>query len=325
MNNKLLFALLPLLGLVSCSQDGFFSGDEDRLAGEPKAIVLSGGFGEVGGSVTPGTRASVDGTSALTLYFARRDRNTSNGSWPSYGTTALPATRAAGANNQSISFSTTQYYPMEKLYGNTSSTSYNETRFIGWYPQATSFSGNVVKIAVNGTNDILLSNEVTGSYTSQFTGSNNRLAFSHLLAKVSVQVKAADAQAPTMWGQVTGIKVKNQPTSCDITLPTTGAAAVNWTGSTASLSLEGMSAKTLNTSGYQSCGTALIKPTADKNLTLEVTTSKGGVRDVTVSLGSGTFSAGTAYTVSLDFKSAIISPSAGISEWVAGSNPSVDL
>ena len=324
MNKKIIYALFSLLGFASCSQESSLPVDSNLLPGDPLAITLSGDFGEIGGGVTPDTRASVDGSQSLSLYFARRDKSTSGNTWPSYGTTALSGTRTAGSGNQTITFSTSQYYPMEKGFGNTSSTSYNETRFIGWFPQAASFSGNVVKINVDGVNDIMLSNEVTGSYTSQFTSSQNQLTFSHQLAKVSVQVKAADAQASTMWGTVTAIKVKNQPITCDITLPTTGNATVGWTGSTALLSLEGMSTKTLTTN-YQACGTALVKPTTDKNLTLEVTTLKGGARDVTVSLASGTFAAGTAYTISLDFKSAIIAPSASVTAWGTGSNVNSDL
>lgn len=313
---------LSTLCLASCSQNDDSMPDQP-LTGERHEIVLTGSMGDIGSEVVPSTRGDVNPGAAMTVYFGRRDRN-ADGTWPRYReapyATALSATRAAGTGNQAITFTTAQYYPMEKLSGEESSNSYNQTQFVGWYPAAFSFfDNNKVKFALDGKKDILLSNEVTGSYTSQFTATQNTLTFTHLMTKIMVKVKAADTSAPNLWGKVTDIQVRAQPSELTVTLP---AESLAW-GVYTNFSLEGFATKTL-TDSYVACGQLFIRPViTGMGLKLTVTTEKGGDRDVTI-IGTDSetlLESGKAYTISLDFKSTDITPTATISAWTAGANP----
>ena len=322
---RLLFTL-SLLGFTSCTQQSFTPDMPERNA-ERHEITLYGSLGDIDSEVTPATRGDADPTKAMILCFARVERNISSGAWVNYfsGGDApvgyYSATRAAGTGNQAITFTATQYYPMGKLYGQESANSYNEIRFIGWSPVHTTIASTrneVIISSANGTNDIMLSNEVTGSYSSPFTSSANQFTFRHVLSKIIVWCKAADAAAPAAWGNVTDINVSNQYASYNVVL-TSGSV----TGATpASHSLEGFSAKTLTTS-YVNCGQLFINPSGSA-LTLNVTTVRGDTRAVTVRLASGTFTAGNAYNIYLDFKSTAITPSASVTAWGSGGNLPVE-
>lgn len=320
--------LLASLFLASCSQT------EGLPEGEAVEIRLSGNIGSPTASV--GTRAVVDQAfytaNALSVNFLRIDQNT-DGSWPAYTTVASPlaATRVAGAESAAINFTTPQYY----LVG----TANNSTKLIGWYPATATYTqaeGKVTFDISGGTTDVMLTNEVTGSKDSKFGTAGKTFTFNHLLTQVTVKAFASVDETASKWGKVTSIKVKDQPTECIVTLPTQAPA---WGATTQNLLLKNpaddadMGEIDLNgktTAGNAAtCGYAMLKPTADENLTLEVITEKGGTRDVTVTLPDAAdpklFAAGTAYTVTLNFKSTIVEPTATISTWKTGSDISVDL
>lgn len=308
---KILFTLLPLLGLASCSQEGALT---PELPGVKKEIVLSGGFGEIAGGVD--TRAVIDAGygSVLNVSFARRDKN-AVGNYDSYGVAGnnavLAATRTGGAGNTAIAFSAPQYYSMKQLASAPGATSYNETALVGWYPAGgTINASSQVSLALNGSNDIMMTPQVVGSYTSPFNA--KPFSFQHKLAKVAVKVVALDAQAPTSWGQVKAIKVNNQPTTCLLKLDDQSVAF----SGTQALALADFTQKAFSTTATE-FGYALIQPTTTNSITLNVETVNGGVRDITIGLPKTTdrFTAGTAYAVTLSFSSNTISATAGITSW----------
>ncbi|WP_455592287.1 lipoprotein [Bacteroides sp.] len=331
---KIFFTLLPLFALAGCSQE---SATPDFPTGDgPQEMELWCELPSLTAEV--GTRAAdptgqLDNTKATNLYFARQDKSTSANSYPGYGgSSILTATRVAstGTTASKVTFdaSNKQYYPMEKPYNNTVTTAYNSTKLVGWFPKGSLASGKVT-IPVSGNSDILLSGEVEGSYTSQFTSSARIFSFSHQLTYIKVQAKAVDADAPTRWGNITNVAVAKQyGRKCEITLPST----VNFTTETSTpLSLVGTPTAspslTLVNGTAQDCGYLMLAPVAaNGSLSVLVTTVNGGQRTVTVSNGTEGFQKGKTYVVTLEFKSTAMEPSATISAWSASTtNPSVDL
>ena len=312
---RLLFACLLF---ASCSQDSVFP---DTNAVE---IHLSGGINGLSASAV--TRGAIDKDYAqnLSIRFARVDQG-EDGSWPAYTTVATPleATRAGGAGQTNIGFTKAQYYLTRQ--------DNNNTKLLGWYPAGDYVQANatVTFDVSSGTTDVMLTQEVTANKVDQFGASGRTFTFSHLLTRVSVQA-FGDASAKDTWGVIKSVKVKAQPTSCvlklaDRTTTWSGNADLALKNFTNDAAMGDVSLNGKTTSGNAiSCGYGMFKPTTSASLTLIVTTEKGGSRDVTVTLpGSATpqsFAAGTGYTVTLEFKSITIVPTAAITAWKTDSS-----
>ena len=316
---RLLFACLLF---ASCSQDSVFP---DTNAVE---IHLSGDISGLSASTLTRGVIDKDYTQTLNVCFARLDQN-GDGSYPAYTTVSAPlaATRAGGPGQTIIGFTKAQYYLTRQ--------DNNNTKLLGWYPAGSYDQANatVTFNVSSGTTDVMLTQEVTANKVDQFGASGRTFTFSHLLTRVSVKA-FGDASAKDTWGAIQSVKVKGQPTSCVLAL---ADRSTTWSGSAdlvlknptgdaamGNVSLEGKTASN-NTA---SCGYAMFKPTAGNSLTLIVTTEKGGSRDVVVTLpgdASSSYASGTAYIVTLEFKSTIISPSAGITAWGTGSDVNADL
>lgn len=314
-----------LLLLASCTQDAAL---QEKEALE---IRLSAGIGNLEASGATRGVINEDYAKPLDVSFARIDQLT-GGSWPAYTGIANPlaATRAAGtgAGQRDITFTEKQFYQNGEAD--------NGTKLIGWYPGGTwkQADGTVTFDISTGTVDVMLTREVTGDKVNTFGTSDRIFTFNHLLTQVTVKAYASVDGTAAMWGNVTSVKVKDQPTTCTVTLPKQTPTA--W-GTTAHLLLKNpitdldMDATSLGSSSQGSpvtFGYAMFQPTTTPSLTLEVTTEKGGTRDVTVTLpgNTGTFAAGTAYTVTLNFKSTEVVPTASISAWQTGASiPTVDL
>lgn len=313
-----------LLLLASCTQDAAL---QEKEALE---IRLSAGIGNLEASGATRGVINEDYAKPLDVSFARIDQLT-GGSWPAYTTVAssLAATRTGGVGQQGITFTKQQFYQ--------NSEADNGTKLIGWYPNTGTYTNGTVAFDISkGTVDVMLTREVTGdkAETEQFGKDGHTFTFNHLLTQVTVKAYASVDGTAAMWGNVTSVKVKDQPTTCTVTLPEQTPTA--W-GTTAHLLLKNltddsdMTAANLNDvkeANPVTLGYAMFQPTTANTLTLEVITEKGGTRDVTVTLpgNTGTFAAGTAYTVTLNFKSTEVVPTASISAWQTGASiPTVDL
>ncbi|WP_455592285.1 fimbrillin family protein [Bacteroides sp.] len=311
-----------LLLLASCSQESVLP------EGGSLEIKLSGGIGSLEASAS--TRGVVNGdyAAALSVSFARVDQN-EDGTYPAYNSVFAPlsATRAGGSGQTNIGFTKAQFYQTR--------AENNNTKLIGWYPQVTdgsSYADGVVTFDISkGNVDVMLTQELTGNKTAKFGDAGKQFTFNHLLTQVTVKA-FGDAAAATNWGKITSIKVKGQKPTCKVTLPDRSpafeGAAANVLLKNADMDMAALAIPN-GTSNAATCGYALFPPTADKNLTLEVTTERGGVRDITVALPSGAdpqyFAAGTAYTVTLEFSSTEIEPSAKIGAWTDGGSASGNM
>ena len=245
-----------VLSLTGCSKDlaeGPAVGDSEIAVSASLPASLEAEFS---------TKAPVDGSAQMTLYFARSDES-STGVWGGYGTTALTATRAGGQGSRTLTFTAKQYYQRSGL----------KTRMMGWYPSAT-YTNGVVSWTINGTQDILCAPAQEGSKTAAMPA----FTFSHKLTQLQFYCYAENQSAVDQWGKITAIRVLGQRTACSYTL-STGVFA--FSGSTASLSVPGITAaappvgEAIAATQY---GQALmIEPkTAASQLFVEIDTERGG-------------------------------------------------
>ena len=208
------------------------------------------------------TKAPVDGSAQMTLYFARSDES-SSGTWGGYGTTVLNASRAAGTGSRTLTFTSKQYYLTSGL----------KTRMTGWYPSFTTYTNGVVSWTINGTQDILCAPVQEGSKTAAMPA----FTFSHKLTQLQFYCYAENQSAVDQWGKITAIRVLGQRTACSYTL-STGAFA--FSGSTSFLSVSGITAAAppVGEASARQYGQALmIEPkTAASQLYLEINTEKQG-------------------------------------------------
>lgn len=328
------FACNFFLLMGACSQEE--SPSSSSLSASP--ILLSGSMG--GSDISASTRGVLDGssTTAINVSFIRRDQGT-DGSYPSFATLSpVKATRAAvagtAAGNITFEKGSEQYYLVRETN--------NNTALLGWYPQVgagCTYANGVITFSgiADGVTDIMLTKEQTGNKTTAVSS----FVFEHVLAQIQVKAKAVDATAAANWGKVTGITLKGVKGTCVVTLPTattvsttlltpdfgtatTTNIALKAIGSDTQIALTAAIPTTAGTVGSAFCY-GLFPPTGGNTLALDVVTEKGGTRSVTATLSSGTITKGNIYTVTLEFKSTDITPTATISSWGTGSGANVEM
>jgi len=256
--------------------------------------------------------------SELPVNFARIDQSSTDGSYSLYSAaTALNATRAAGSDKQQITFATLQTY--------LSDATYNSSKFVGWYPRAAMTSG-AVTFTVDGSTDIMLTNEVTGSPSAKFNQEAQAFTFAHQLTQLQLKVYAESNKAVTDWGTISTIKVKNQQTACTVTLPnqvtfSDGTESnVPFTGVT-SAALPVSNANVVN-SGY----VMIPEVAASGTLTLEIVTSNGGTKTVTLPVTTA-LAKSNAYVYTLKFTQTSISVvgTAQVGAWITAATNNYEV
>lgn len=306
------------------------------------------------------SRGVVDKGSAGPLFvsFARIDQDETSGKYPadySDVDSAFVASWKGTLASADGSATAIKFYD-PKFY--LSRASNNSTKLVGWYPQTAFKSGSngVIEIAVNGSNDIMLTEELEGSKDKRFGtyvvgGPDNKIFhFSHQLTQLRFFAYGVDAAAPGVWGKIKSIKLKEQLPTCEITLPD----EVVFSGTAAHLALVKKKASddsdiAYGTDGLEfsfdssvtadgdeqanreksatECGYAMVAPiAAGGKLTLIIETEKGGERDdIAVSLPADGFKAGFAYNIYLRFSAITIGPEAYVSKWETGGNVDIEM
>jgi hypothetical protein len=306
-----LLLLLPLLAGCKESTDtpNPVESSKISLLGSVSSTVNTRGDGVIDPSV------SGFETKVLGLNFARINQDAATGVYPSYGSTALNATRAAGTGSKAIAFDagSEQYY--------TPAGTNSSSKMVGWYPRVSengsvSFASGVVSFTIDGSTDVMLSNEVAGSTAALFSADEKKFTFNHLLTQLQFKVYAVDDAAKTSWGTITSVKVKSQYTACSVTLP--AAISFPTTGTTSDLSV--LSGATLEmgvgSANAVSVGYSMIAPVAAAgSVTLEIVTSAGETGTVVIPVPATGFLASNAYVITLSFSNRGITGSAGIGAW----------
>ena len=302
-----LLLLLPLLAGCKDSTDTPSPVESAKISllGSVSSTVQSRGAGVIDPS------ASGFATTALSLNFARIDQDASTGVYPSYGSTALNATRAAGTGSTTITFDagSEQYY--------SAGTTNNASKLVGWYPRAAVASG-VVDFTFDGSTDVMLSNEVAGSSSALFSETTQAFTFNHLLTQLQFKVYAIDDAAQTSWGTITSVKVKSQYTACSVTLPAIVSFPTTGTASDLSVLSGATLAMGVESANAVSVGYSMIAPVAASgSVTLEIVTSAGGTKTVTIPVPSTGFLASNAYVITLSFSNLDVTGAASVGEWTS--------
>lgn len=353
---------LSVIALAGCSKKSL---DVPVVPdGERVEITLGAEFAASGvtsaakaGSVL--SRGVVDKGAAGPLFvsFARIDQDETTGNYPADYSAVDSAFLASwqGALVSADQDATVVKFCDPKFY--LSRASNNSTKLVGWYPayaaQTALGAGGVVEIAVDGSSDIMLTEELEGNKTLRFgtfkgdgDPDNKIFHFNHKLTQLRFYAYGVDAAAPGVWGKIKSIKLKDQLPTCEITLP----ATVGFTGTAADLALvkkkasddtaisygtDGLAFAFDSSAATQAdheksaveCGYALTAPVAvGGSLTLIVETEKGGVRDnIAVTLPADGFKAGFAYNIYLRFSAITIEPKATISQWQTGGDVSIEM
>ena len=296
-----LSAALSLLS-ASCSKDPAAEpASGERVQIVPAVWVAPG--------VEAETKSPADGSTSLTLQFLRADESAA-GSYGAYAATVLPAARTAGSGAQALAFSTVQYYATTGL----------KTKLVGWYPAGT-LSGGVMTWTFNGTQDIMTAPKQEGSALSAMQA----FTFSHRLSQLQFFPYYDKADAASVWGKVTAVKVTGQRATCTFTpasAESTGAVA--FSGGTTTFTVAGASSATAPGVGKGAAtrfGEAMmIEPQTASTyvLTVTVTTEKGG--DMVMKVPARSYPEGVSTKVWLKLSAFGFMAEATIADWAAPEN-----
>lgn len=316
MKQNLFISLSAACLLAACT-----SNDELQTSEQPEAIDATATLADA--TDMPVSRTVVNGLPAsgtLAVAFARLDEEGAD-TYPTAGYTGVTAASPATIDNAGkVTFTPALYYLTNK--------DIDETKLVGWYPAGT-YNAGTVTFSIDGSMDVLLSNEKAGSLTSKFGTSD--FTFDHQLSQIVVKAYAADAVsagADGKWGKIKMIYVLNQPNECKITLPGTATGSVTTTGSSMDYIMRAIGAdvdmrevtlqQKASAADAVECGYSIIAPTTSNTFNLKVHTSTGIEQTIPVTLKqeSDRFLKGKKYTVVLKFSVAGIEPAGtAITPW----------
>ena len=296
--------LSAALLLAGCSKE-----PAGGTEGERTAITVSATLPV--GAAEASTKAVADGSTALTLSFARADE-TSAGSYGAYGA-EFTGTRAAGTGSRSLTFDPPQFYSLKRL----------NTRIIGWYPGGATEAGSgvgyydasasTVGWTIDGQQDILSASAQEGSSISAMPG----FVFNHRLAQIQCWPYAENAATAAQWGPVKSITLLDQPEQYTMTLPQDGGtdAVFSATGN-ADFTVRNLPSGNLSTTAARQGDPVMIAPTTENTtLSLIIGMTDGSFFNVTIP--ERTYPAGSVTALKLKFtpKRVQVEPAITISDW----------
>lgn len=311
MKKILLLAAVATFAVTSCSKENPGKPDDGLVAVQLGAKVLE-------------TRAAVNSGEAFSAQVIASATTNDYTTLYSSGETPADFNQAvAFAADKSATLNPSQYYPADG----------SSIYVMGYAPVDKADSvvrtDNTVAFTINGSNDIMVSNQVSGNKSTPIA---TDLTFGHLLTQLQFKVIAEDGAAVGIWGDVTKIEILAQDTKFDLTLAD-GKLAPNATPANGAIVAPGSAAtlaETAATAGY-----AMIYPMADLATTalkLKVyTTNFSGGQEVSLAaVGTATtpvtaLAEGSAYTVTLNFKAQTIAVTGTATDWVDAEDETVDL
>lgn len=334
---KSLFSLLAVVAMVSCTQSDVIevvSNEDVEIKVASSAIAAE-----------TMTRAPFEGTlSNSNSLDARVLVSETSGSY----TTTYANDKMIFGDNAGITpvgFATPKYYPAD-----------NRTLYMcGLYPfdNWNTPANNECKLTFDGSQDVMAAPEKSSSKDASKGGTYPQLDFKHLLTQLVIKTIAADADAITVWGDLTDItlaKVGANNPSGTITVDLKNGSAdedaafagplvagmpfwvrsatpeVKFTGQTKALTVAG-----------EEVAYAMVAPlknaTGTGDYTLTVKTVNSGSTAVTVPVNLKK-TAGTAYTgttqgkkfvVTLTFKGTKIEALATVEDWTEDGNSDAEI
>ena len=329
MKNQILLSLLAAgILLAGCSksenEEGGRGGTSD---GQPVAIRLSSGIGDASKA---GTKAPVTADAPATVQIegwenTEAEPYTRTSDWQSTAAVKVltPEEIEADETANDITLSPVQFYNADENI---------KTYIKGWYPAAKSANGKVTFSAAedaekgyvyagDGTDDVLLSNEVSGG-KKEAEQISEALVFDHVTTQLVFKVKKGE-------GLATGTKIKTIklkggkiPSEIDLSSGTVTFTAPTEDDGKLDTKAE---VKEITEAATQAGVALMVEETADNDaLTLFIETTIDGTTvaatydNVKIKPSTGTgFKKGTAYSIEMTFKQAGISLKANITPWTA--------
>ncbi len=205
----------------------------------------------------------------------------------------------------------------------------------GYYPVAGSLeagkavtlnnNNTLIYTGLDGSDDLMISNEVTASSQNPFSG-ENRLTFTHLLTQLAFAVVSPEADMFPNAIAITGITVTsvddNHPfsTTATIDITKTPAEAITMNGEAAG-SLSAFSGTYTATKDNTVIGAVLLPPclTEEDGYSVDATVTLSDSTEIPLDRIKAPFRQNTAYTVTLTFMGATIVPTVPmVVPWVPG-------
>lgn len=329
MKNQILLSLLAAgVLLAGCSksenEEGGRGGTSD---GQLVAIRLSSGIGDASKA---GTKAPVTAEAPATVQiegWENTEAETYGGAstWQSTASVKVLTLEEIEADETAndITLSPVQYYNADENI---------KTYIKGWYPAAKSANGKVTFSAAedpdkgyvyagDGTDDVLLSNEVSGG-KKEAEQISEALVFDHVTTQLVFKVKKDESLAAGT--KIKTIKLKGGKIPSEINL---SSGTVTFTAPTEDDGKLDTKAevKEITEAATQAGVALMVEETADNDaLTLFIETTIDGTTvaatydNVKIKPSTGTgFKKGTAYSIEMTFKQAGISLEANITPWTA--------
>lgn len=320
MKNQILLSLLAAgVLLAGCSksenEEGGRGGTGD---GQPVAIRLSSGIGD---AAEAGTKAPVTADAPATVQIEGWENTEAEAyagasTWQSTAAVTVSETAAA------ITLSPVQYYNADESI---------KTYIKGWYPAAKSANGKVTFSAAedaekgydyagDGTDDVLLSNEVSGG-KKEAEQISEALVFDHVTTQLVFKVKKGEGLAAGTKIKTIKLKGGKIPGGIDLssgtvtfTAPTEDDGKLDTKAEVAEITTEatqaGVALMVEETSDNDAL-TLFIETTTDDGTTVAATYDNVKIKPST---GTG-FKKGTAYSIEMTFKQNGIVLEANITPW----------
>lgn len=320
MKNQILLSLLTAgVLLAGCSKseneggEGPVHGD-----GQPVAIRLSSGIGD---AAKAGSKAPVTAEVPATVQIEGWENTEAEAyagasTWQSTAAVTVSETAAA------ITLSPVQYYNADESI---------KTYIKGWYPAAKSANGKVTFSAAedaekgydyagDGTDDVLLSNEVSGG-KKEAEQISEALVFDHVTTQLVFKVKKGEGLAAGTKIKTIKLKGGKIPGGIDLssgtvtfTAPTEDDGKLDTKAEVAEITTEatqaGVALMVEETSDNDAL-TLFIETTTDDGTTVAATYDNVKIKPST---GTG-FKKGTAYSIEMTFKQNGIVLEANITPW----------
>jgi hypothetical protein len=305
---KILFMMLAVMALVSCSKFEVFS-DEDiktngslvELSGVIEDMDTRAGAGVISGKLSADLSVSVfraDMSADATPVYSK------------YNADAIAGTVAEKDGKLAMS-------PKQRFFPNAA----RKSKFIAVYPSDGTFTNEAgsnkttgtVTFALDGKTDVMCTNIAEGY---KGLAAMPKLTFKHLLTRVDVKIQAEAGAGYTnndiraLWGNIKTITVKDKKIDAVVTLPaatdanTATASIAAVTGGTATaLSLWNGTAAPGEAALPDAAtyfGYAMFLPVTDGKLTFNISTTDGGDTTATTQADK-TYEAGKSYTIIISF------------------------
>ncbi|WP_455592144.1 fimbrillin family protein [Bacteroides sp.] len=289
---KLMFtAIVCVTALAGCSSEDDCATDAPLAPEPPVEIKVSAGIPDV-----TYTRAPVNTNDNVTASFVA---SATDGDYTTNAWVSTIAFVASPTPTAAQSFTPSRFYP----------TNGSSVYIKGYYPAGT-LSGKTVTYVGNGTEDVMITSQATGTKT---TVGALAFTFNHLLTQLQFQFKSGTGY-PASGNSVTKIVIKSQKTPATLDL-NTGAI----TYATNDVTLNGSYA--ITTAGATAADCPMMK--SGEPIVLSVTTSDGVVYpDATISLTTLT---GSAHLITLTLTPKEITATVSVTAWATGGGGSSTL